>query len=446
MIKIIDPAGFNFDQPITSLVEVHSKGVEAGWMRKTAAVLTKELSEIRPETGKTFMHVIALGDSETYSANRNGDMFPKEANVKYHPTFVKYAKFFKNHKNKPERGDPSYGTVKAAAYNPDMHRVELIIAIDNAKAPDTIEKIASGKDIPVSMACRVPADFCNICLHPSKTTSEYCDHLKKHATQILSDGRVVGMINREPTFFDISEVWRPADRIAYSLRKVASAAPAIFSADLAQQYNVTAPMLIESPTYQRRYDLLQKLAALEQSLVQDMRVNPSLRTISLAIKQPIGLDKQASSNEIGSLFNMLKASSVSLTPEDFFKTVCGKRYVEIERYMPSMKSAAATMFTDALKNAEEIIHASENYETAVDKPLSHDVKAIIKDAVSKASLNGQMNRKVIDATLQKTASLVQYEKSTPQGKALAQEYAAYKLALLDGSNAYTAQMSILQNL
>ena len=170
MIKVVDPAGFNFDQPIMSLVDVHSRGVDSSWLTKTAAVLTKEMLEIRPEKGVTFMHLIALGDMESYGHNRNGDGFPKEANEKYHHTFVTHANFYRHHKNKPERGHKVYGNVKYSSYNPAMRRVELIIGIKDKDAPDTIQKVASGQDIPVSMACMVPHDFCSICGNKAKST------------------------------------------------------------------------------------------------------------------------------------------------------------------------------------------------------------------------------------------------------------------------------------
>ena len=159
MIKIVTPSAFDFDQPIMSLVDVHKNGVDQSWLRKSAAVLTKEMSELRPEPGITFVQLLALGDQEAYGLNRNGDGFPKSANEKNHHTFVKHAKWFHNHKNKPHLGHPDYGFVKMSAYNPEMKRVELVVGIDEKKDPDSIQKLASGKDIPVSMACITDPEY-----------------------------------------------------------------------------------------------------------------------------------------------------------------------------------------------------------------------------------------------------------------------------------------------
>jgi hypothetical protein len=156
MIKVVLPSSFNFDQQVMSVIDVHSKGVDSCWLKKSAAVLTKELSEVRPDPNFTHVHLIALGDQEKTGFNRNGDGFPKATNKTRHDTFVKYANWFHNHRNKPARGDKIYGHVKASAYNEPMGRVELIVAIDNKKDPDSIEKLARGEDIPVSMACFPP--------------------------------------------------------------------------------------------------------------------------------------------------------------------------------------------------------------------------------------------------------------------------------------------------
>ena len=50
-----------------------------------------------------------------------------------------------------------------------------------------------------------------------------CKHLKNELNKIYSDGRIVCAYNPKPKFFDISIVWRPADKTGYMLKKVASA-------------------------------------------------------------------------------------------------------------------------------------------------------------------------------------------------------------------------------
>lgn len=182
-----------------------------------------DVSDIKYEPDFVKIHVIALGSGEYWGSNRNGDYFPKASLEKYHPTFVDFGNFHKNHKNKPS--DPKYGTVEKSWYNPKMHRVELVVAVDLTRYPEFKEKLEGGQDIAVSMAAKLPYDVCSICGHKrTKPGREYsCKHINDELTSIYPDGRQVYAINLEPKFFDISEVWKPADRTAYVLRKVARA-------------------------------------------------------------------------------------------------------------------------------------------------------------------------------------------------------------------------------
>jgi len=275
MIKVVLPSSFNFDQQVMSLVDVHSKGVDHSWLKKTAAVLTKELSEIRPDPNFTFVHLIALGDQEKTGFNRNGDGFPRATNETRHDTFVKHANWYHNHRNKPARGDKVYGHVKASAYNKPMGRVELIVAIDNKKDPDSIEKLARGEDIPVSMACKEDYDVCSYCGHKAKTEAEHCKHVKEACAQMTDDGQFIGMVNPPEaniTFFDISKVHRNADRIAFSLRKVAGHGQVTLSTDLARMYGITEPAeLVKDGKFHRRLDLLRKLAKLEKEIEGEIK-------------------------------------------------------------------------------------------------------------------------------------------------------------------------------
>ena len=75
MIKTIFSDSFDFGVPAVSLVEVWSRGLDRGWMKKRAAVLTREIAEIKPEPGHQFIHLISRGAQEHYGSNRNGDGF-----------------------------------------------------------------------------------------------------------------------------------------------------------------------------------------------------------------------------------------------------------------------------------------------------------------------------------------------------------------------------------
>lgn len=200
-------------------------------LEKTAAEYHPEIAEYirnaQPKEGKTQVLITALGAGEYWGANKNGDYFPEdqlahEGDDYGYRTFKIYAKVYKHHVNK----DPnkSYGDVTLAVYNPAYHRVELIVEIDNKKAPDLAERIANGDFPDWSMGTRVPYDVCSVCGNKAPNRSHYCDHLKFYLNKVdPATGKLCYAINIKPRFFDISQVFIGADRIAKTLMKVASA-------------------------------------------------------------------------------------------------------------------------------------------------------------------------------------------------------------------------------
>ena len=196
--------------------------------------LKDRLSKLEKKAEKTYVLVNAMGSGETWGSNRNGDYFPDVALSRDHKTFEKLGHAYKHHVNKdPEK---SFGQVKISVFNPDMHRVELVIELDNARAKEILERIEKGEYPAVSMGTKVPYDVCSVCGKKSKRITDYCNHLKFEMNTILPDGRKVYAINdTDLKFFDISFVRIPADRTASVLSKVASVTAAVPSALVAQQ-------------------------------------------------------------------------------------------------------------------------------------------------------------------------------------------------------------------
>lgn len=109
------------------------------------------LESFRPDPQYTYLHVIAMGAGEYYGCNVNADYFPEKELIAKHHTFVEQAKVFREHDNKPY--SPSYGKVAFSWYNPTMHRVELILAIDKLKGEEFIRRQEAGEQLEVSMGC-----------------------------------------------------------------------------------------------------------------------------------------------------------------------------------------------------------------------------------------------------------------------------------------------------
>lgn len=141
-------------------------------------VIKNWLDAYRPDPNKIAVLVNALGASEYWGQNVNGDVFPESALLhdcanhpgKQHPyddftgkvippygahTFMQ-AHPFVHHKNKdPNR---AFGKVVLWAWNPVMHRVELIILLDKNLALEhgaqhVIDRIMAGEFPDVSMGC-----------------------------------------------------------------------------------------------------------------------------------------------------------------------------------------------------------------------------------------------------------------------------------------------------
>lgn len=293
MIKVIGSGSYTYDEPTVQQVNLSSRGIlgsdRAAFEKRASADILRDLDHLREKVAsdEVLIHLLAMGATEDYGANRNGDGFRRVTCKNYHPTFEKYAHFYRNHKNKDPR--KSYGRIIKSAWHDPMKRVELLVALNandaaarrngGLVADRELEKLASGKDIPVSMACKVAYDVCSYCGNQAPRTEDYCTGthqggmckaggLRDNIGALVEiDGGIhqLHADNPHPSFFDISHVFRPADRIAYvtgTLEKAAAAGGRIIkSAELARQMGVTMPYeLMVDGTQPQHVQRLVKLA------------------------------------------------------------------------------------------------------------------------------------------------------------------------------------------
>lgn len=277
--KVIIPGGWGWDEPVISMVKKSSRGIIGSdlkdLIKRAGHQFADRVRGMHFEPGDVPIHLLAMGATEYYGPNRNGDGFKCASCQKFHPTFVKHARYYYNHANK----DPlkSYGYVKDSAYHPDMHRVELLACLNGTKeaadrnkgfvAEKDLQDLESGREIPVSMACKVAYDVCSGCGNKARTRDEYCTGLtcrygglRDNITKVAADGHILHADNPEPTFFDISRVFRPADRIAYVFGqiKAATAFEGIGGFALAEAMGVSAPWLpgeCEDPSVKLAHEL-----------------------------------------------------------------------------------------------------------------------------------------------------------------------------------------------
>jgi len=242
-VKLITPGSQNFHEPIAQRIKLARNGLRGSdmdaFVKRASVQFIDKVASMRLNPGEVPVHLIAVGAHEYYGFNRNGDGFKEAECQKCHPTFKKYARWYRNHDNKdPKKGR---GIVKASAYNGDMRRIELIVALNSTKeaadrngglvADEEMEKLARGEDIPVSMACRVAYDECSGCGNKAQSRAEYCGPemckyggCKDNLAKTFDDGTTLGVFNPNPSYFDISNVFRPADRIAYTIGMAKAAA------------------------------------------------------------------------------------------------------------------------------------------------------------------------------------------------------------------------------
>jgi hypothetical protein len=439
---------------------------------KSAAsdTFTKDmLREYAPDKDHFMLHVVAMGDQETYGPNKNGDGFPKEALEKFHPTFVSDGCFFREHRNRCQETQ-GIGSIKASAYNPKMRRVELIVHGNKEKAAKEYEMAKAGKALSFSMSCRVPYDTCSCCEKKASSPASYCDHLKNNMLQYLPEFQKYAFaINDKPKFFDISAVAKPADRIAHYLdyafpsEKRASFSGVITGTQWAAFEGVTLPEDKSANAWSaEQYSMLQKLASCEdyinavlfnKSASSDQKASFVKNVVPHAFNGE--LDDASISKlrtlQVGTMFYEL-AKRASILPFNTFTAYATGRSLEDTISDPVTKKACDMLpqiFKQLMTSGcgcelGDMFNSGSQYTSSADAANDDEVQKIMDMAASKFSIKTEpVKSRVITITITKGAS----EKTpvlSPSGLvklsnnfenralALAESYGLYKLsALLD---------------
>jgi hypothetical protein len=410
IVKLITTDSYDFGDPSTSLVPVHRRGVDSNWMTKTASQsdLAKAISEVKPIAGKTIIHVIALGDEERYGANRNGDAFSRKDNVTAHKTFKDIGTVFKHHKH----NDPSLsvGDVLATSHNDLMDRIELLLALDNKKCEKEVNALNSGKDVPLSMGSSQEYDICSVCGHKAPEAKDHCEHVKNNLGEVLKDGSVVYMKNPNPKYFDISLVWKPADRIAYTLKKVASASRVIGGHELAKEAGLVYPSFTKVATKQAIAEIIKQVPLSVRKAATPNCVHED------TIKKLASACKAYGTNQV--LANLTKRGFM-LCPKDF-ASVIGVDNPELAESADKVHEG----IDDILDDHTEVDLFKE---PSVEEDIPLD-EGVIGDLCQNCQMSEEPVRKrVMSVTIIKPATM-KVAASTVEGHGLAMLYKHYKVA------------------
>ena len=387
---------------------------------KTASEALDYIKHVIPEPGKTNMLVLALGSEEAYGPNRNGDGFPErpvrarngkdmwikpgEELTKHYKTFeTNPAHAFKHHVNK----DPAKasGHVKKAFWNDKMHRVELLIVVDNKLDPEWVDRVNDGDFPAVSMGCRIKHDVCSICGNEAPTRAQYCDHAKFQMNQLMPDGRKCYVHNPSPNFFDISRVFRPADRTGYTLKKVAEAYEVRSSAELGE----IADALVGKSAAIRKVSDIDKiirgepvasssnLSPHEQKLIKNFKdyLGPKL---SSAPNLPMDVLRKHAAVEV---FSTTRALGIALKDTEFVDFMVSKLagtdvtlpavvHEKIAAIMPQIYD----LFESSPALCDEVLSAGV-LDTSVEKISAELVEALEPYRIKRAYVGEMLHRRLV---------------------------------------------------
>ena len=406
-----------------------------------------------PKSSKHFgVHLIAMGCQEKYGFNRNGDGWPEPGLRKRHGTFVTHGGLYREHKNTGK--EFSVGDVKASAYNDKMGRVELIVWGDKDKAPDMYAKAASGKPLSFSMSAKVPYDVCSVCGNKAKGSAKYCPHLKEAMCRYLPKFKKFAFaINDHPTFFDISEVKSPADRIAhhieYRMTKAAATAAFAFSDVMAAAEGVKIPDLSLGCVDLLKQAMLTRLADTEayiRSAVKGENIGSDAKAAFLkeAVARAFEPRDIAEAEmtilretEPGYLFAGLAKRATVLPFEAFVSYITGRSMDDIYAAadVKQAKSLLPTVFHDILNSESDGI-LEDLFEPDFSKLACGDpVDKVMDQIADRHSVKPQMAKvRIMKITAQRGSELPMPVKAASTSDAskeahnLARAYGFYKIA------------------
>jgi hypothetical protein len=397
--------------------------------KKIAALI----SDLKPDKDHFLGHFIALGDHEHYGYNRNGDTFTKQACIDHVDTFVKHGHYFREHKNQ----DPKYkiGDIKAASYNEDMGRIEVIVWGDKKLAEEQFEKAASGKPLNCSMACNVKYDVSSITGKKQASLDEYDQYCKYRLGQYIPEMKKYAFVyNPEPKWFDLSDVANNADRIAYhlnyefdnnpDLQKAASATRHVSSAELAEKFGVRDLGFDEVQTGCKNTEkqiMLQKLADAESyiNLLREQEGNvckdEKFHFVKQACQNSFSKSAQLEDSQIQVLKKLYPASVLNLMAKRAaflpFTSFCAlfthDDTVENLQNDPVIKYANcgcddlfSKMLGSPISQIEQLFDPGSEFELSSDSGCGDDVQSIMDSVEDKFSIKTTpLNKRVMSISI-----------------------------------------------
>lgn len=389
--------------------------------------------QLRPDKDHVGIHLVALGDFEHYGLNRNFDGFSKASCVKYHPTFVKNGFVFEHHINKDPK--KALGNIIKSAYSEKMGRVELMIHAHREKAAEHLKTYEDTGTVSFSMACTIPFDVCTKCARHrlNRHDTNACEHLKYEFGKTASDGTVIGTLNPDPNWFDISFVRRPADRIAWDLKKVAGLDDEHAEAEAPDR------IAISSDLAKAKLSVLKKLAEFTEFFTGKGPA-PGNRiayynTVKVAGVSdiPDTVIEELRRFSPSQVFSKLAEAGVVLGPDQFFRYVFGNDYGDVRHSVKAACGYVPSIIVGSVKS-ENCSDICNNDRYNVDSSASPLPVFLTKKLAELSSVTGpDMQHRAIygdSSRLSKTVvdKYAGVVFNSDHSRILAEEYVAYKVA------------------
>lgn len=485
MVKVCSPGDWGLDIPPVAMIKVSMRGLIGkdldDLIKRAGGMFAHEIRNMEIKPDELPIHAIGLGSTEGYGPNRNGDGFKEATGISYHPTFVKHARWYRNHKNKDPR--KSYGYIKHSAYNKDMRRVELLAMLNKTKeaarrngglvADQEMEKVEHGDDIPVSMACKIAYDVCASCGNKAASRAEYCLGIdeggkcptggcRHNLCKVASNGFQNHVDNPHPLWFDLSNVGFQADRIAYGavadyLQKAASAG-VVGGAALAEHLGVTAPIDVVLAELGLRQDIADMIKA-GHALAE---LEPTAIPIGVSNAYKLGFQvgqidlsplKPLQTEQMKLALAALANEKIALSAADFVRLLAGDDHAKLAEMIVDVEAKLPGIYGRMIEDGDLMKRAANNpWQPAKAKPTHELSKWAARFAESHSlASNRVIKRAQLHSIFEETrVKIACAAGQTPDelSEEIARNYAMYKVGFLSiqpnlGSDVQLTNMLVL---
>lgn len=337
---------------------------------------------------------------------------------------------------------------------PEKYLLHKINKIDTIKINETVYDITvPGDDSFVCFGvgvhnCKIPSDECSWCHHFAKDDSHRCQHIPSQLGEMNKQGEICKMINRGCNWFEYSLVDRQADRIAYSLNKLASDSKIqpMMTEDyltLYSDFQIPDDLYISKKASDKR-EIVRKLAEMEKHIeTVTSGKKPStakalflMRQMRLKHDKPIDHDNmdELRKHEPKKTYRALADKGIIMKPEDFMHYLFGDK--ANEEMTEKMKTHLPHAFSNMEEKGSDYAVNEEKFEPAELDLLPKELRNIVGKMVNDHSLFGDkaINR-VIQITIKMGPKSEEMKKVNPvpdkSAEKLAEVYTAYKLAALN---------------